>query len=325
MRAAQGARQSVAIIGAGIAGLSCATALSKAGYHVELFDKARGPGGRMSTRRFETPMGEASADHGAQYFTARDPDFLEEVIGWALACVATPWTDVAEDCWVGVPGMNAIIRHLASAQSVRWNSRIETISATSAGWELATGEGPIGPFDAVVLAIPSDQALPFLAGNDFAMARRAMLARFQPCWTALFAFEAPLDTTLSFVRDVGAIGWACRESAKPQRHGPETWVVQANASWSSDHLEDDADAILTLLRQELGEALGTHVPQPIAQSSHRWRYAMSSGLGDGALWNSALSLGACGDWLLGPRVESGWLSGRAMAGAMLGKKVARAA
>lgn len=325
MRAAQGARQSVAIIGAGIAGLSCATALSKAGYSVVLFDKARGPGGRMSTRRFETPLGEASADHGAQYFTARDPDFLEEVIGWALAGVAAPWTDVAGDCWVGVPSMNAIIRHLASMQTVHWNSRIETISSAASGWELATSKGTLGPFDAVVIAVPSDQALPFLAGNDFAMARRAMLARFQPCWTALFAFDAPLQSSRPYVRDTGAIGWACRESAKPQRQGPETWVVQANASWSSAHLDDDADTVLAALRRELEAALATPLPEPIAQSSHRWRYAMSSGLDDGALWNADLGLGACGDWLLGPRIESGWLSGRALAGAMLGKLVANAA
>ncbi len=325
MRAAQGARPPVAIIGAGIAGLSCATALSKAGFCVELFDKARGPGGRMSTRRFDTPMGLATADHGAQYFTARDPDFLEEVIGWALAGVASPWTDVAEDCWVGVPGMNAIIRHLASAQTVHWNCRIETISSVADGWQLATSEGALGPYDAVVLAIPSDQALPFLAGNDFAMARRAMLARFQPCWTALFAFDAPLDTQHAFVRDMGAIGWACRERAKPQRHGPETWVVQANASWSSDHFETDADTILTALRHELSAALSTNVPAPIAQSSHRWRYAMSSGLGDGALWNPDLRLGTCGDWLLGPRIESGWLSGRMLATHILQGAVARVA
>lgn len=43
----------VAIIGAGMAGLSCARALVQAGVAVELFDKGRGPGGRMSTRRVE--------------------------------------------------------------------------------------------------------------------------------------------------------------------------------------------------------------------------------------------------------------------------------
>ena len=67
------AAQRVLIIGAGMAGLSCAAALGSVGHAVTLIDKARGPGGRMSTRRVDTPLGQAAFDHGAQYFTARDP------------------------------------------------------------------------------------------------------------------------------------------------------------------------------------------------------------------------------------------------------------
>ena len=54
---------------------------------------------------------------------------------------------------------------------------------------------------------------------------------------------------------------------------------------------------------------GSELPRPIAAVSHRWRYALSAGTGDGAMWNSDLALGVCGDWLLGPRVECAWLSG----------------
>ena len=56
----------VAIVGAGIAGLSCALRLQGGDHHVTLFDKGRGAGGRMSTRRVETPAGTAAFDHGAQ-------------------------------------------------------------------------------------------------------------------------------------------------------------------------------------------------------------------------------------------------------------------
>jgi hypothetical protein len=60
--------QRVAIIGAGIAGISCARALKASGKLVTLFDKSTGPGGRASHRLFE----QWGADHGAQYFTARE-------------------------------------------------------------------------------------------------------------------------------------------------------------------------------------------------------------------------------------------------------------
>ena len=62
--------QTIAVIGAGLAGLSCAQALLQAGHTVHVFDKSRGPSGRMSTRRAEDDNGPWQCDHGAQYFTA---------------------------------------------------------------------------------------------------------------------------------------------------------------------------------------------------------------------------------------------------------------
>ena len=81
----------IAIVGAGLAGLSCGTRLDQAGHGVALFDKGRGPGGRLSTRRMATPSGDARFDHGAQYFTARDPDFRWQVADWEGAGLAAPW------------------------------------------------------------------------------------------------------------------------------------------------------------------------------------------------------------------------------------------
>lgn len=308
----------VAIVGAGISGLSCAAELQAAGYAVTLFDKGRGPGGRMSSRRFSTPLGEAVADHGAQYFTARDPAFLTQVQEWESAGIAAPWPDISEDAWVGVPTMNQIVRHMAATLNVHWNMRITTASQTHNGWTLSGEDQQVdGHYDMLVLAIPSEQAVTLLAQHDFGMAREAMLARFQPCWTAIFAFDAPLPTDASHIRDGHVIGWASRETNKPGRTGLERWVVQASASWSADCLEepaeDVADALLTALAKEL------QLPplQPIAQSTHRWRFAMSTGLGTGSLWNSHIGLGVCGDWLLGPRIECGWLSGRHLSGKIL--------
>lgn len=309
-------RQKIAVIGAGLAGLSCAGQLANQGHDVRLFDKARGPGGRMSTRRFTTPQGDAVADHGAQYFTARDPAFQAEVDEWAARDIVTQWPDIADDAWIGKPSMNAIIRHLAAPLDVQWNCRAEALMRSDKGWFIS-GLPTDEIVDAVILAIPSEQALTFLAQHDFDMARKAMLARFQPCWTVLLAFDHPLATDKKFIRDVGAIGWAAREGAKPGRLAPasgvDCWVVQASASWSAAHLEDEAEQVVALMQTALGEALSLPLPQPIAQSTHRWRYAMSSGLGEAALWNPALGLGVCGDWLLGPRIECAWLSGRALA------------
>ena len=312
------AAKRVAIVGAGISGLSCAAELQAAGYDVTLFDKGRGPGGRMSSRRFSTPLGEAIADHGAQYFTARDPAFVTQVQEWESAGIVAPWPDFSEDVWVGVPTMNQIVRHMATTLNVHWNMRITTASQTHNGWTLSGEDQQVdGHYDILVLAIPSEQAVTILAQHDFGMAREAMLARFQPCWTAIFAFDAPLPTDASHLRDGDVIGWASRETNKPGRTGLERWVVQASASWSADCLEEPADEVAEALLTALAKELRLPPLQPIAQSTHRWRFAMSTGLGTGSLWNSHIGLGVCGDWLLGPRIECGWLSGRHLSGKIL--------
>ena len=86
--------------------------------------------------------------------------------------------------------------------------------------------------------------------------------------------------------------------------------MQASGTWSLKHLEASPEHVSAMLCVALSEALGCLLPHPVAAVSHRWRYALSAGTGDGTLWNHTIGLGVCGDWLLGPRVECAWLSGR---------------
>ena len=72
MSTAPRAPQHFAVIGAGMAGITCARTLVQAGHRVTVFEKSRGTSGRMATR--DSAFG--SFDHGAQYFTARDERFL---------------------------------------------------------------------------------------------------------------------------------------------------------------------------------------------------------------------------------------------------------
>ncbi len=303
----------IAIIGAGMAGLSAASALPASEHSVILFDKGRGPGGRMSTKRVETPLGMAAFDHGAQYFTARDQKFRRLIEDWAARNIVAPWHAAGADAWVGVPGMNAVIKAMASDLHVHWGAHVDRIERDQHGWRIHGGVTCHDHVDAVILAVPAEQAVPFLSLHDFAMAREAMLARSQPIWTAMFSFASPLPCAQDVLRDSGMIGWAARNSAKPERLGPEAWVVQARADWSFAHIDDAPGEITHALLAALSDALGIEPPVPVSATAHRWRYAMSAGIGLGALWNSGIGLGVCGDWLLGPRVESAWLSGQHLA------------
>lgn len=301
----------VGIVGAGIAGLSCAELLRAAGHAVLVFDKGRGAGGRMATRRVATATGDVAFDHGAQYFTSRDPRFAAAVTGWHESGVVVPWPSAGDDAWVGTPGMNAVVKAISRPLAVRWNSRVDALRRVDRSWFL----DPVAddPFDAVIVATPAEQAAPLLVAHDPAMAAMAQGCPSAPCWTAMVAFAERIAITEDIIRDAGIIGWAARNSAKPGRGGIEAWVIQATVDWSRDHLEDDESMVVDALVSALAAEATQKLPVPVVRIGHRWRYARAKAAHHGSLWNETTRIGAVGDWLLAPRIESAWLSGRRLA------------
>lgn len=316
----------VAVIGAGIAGLTCARALAAAGRDVVVFDKARGPGGRVSSRRVD----EGTFDHGAQFFTARDPAFAEVVEGWRAAGVVEAWQGrfgrhvgkyVAETPpltrWVGVPRMSAVTRALADGLRLEPTTRIGVVARVAGRWRLEIeGGASAGDFDEVVVATPAPQAVPLLSGVP-ALAERAAAAKMRPAWAVMLRFDEPLSAPFDAVdvRD-SPIGWAARDTSKPGRAADdERWVLHGAAEWSRAHLEDEPAAVAEALGAAFGRLVGGARPKDAI--AHRWRYALvQQAAGSAAFFEDGL--GACGDWCLGPRVEQAWGSGRALAELMLG-------
>lgn len=307
---------SIGIVGAGIAGLSCAEMLQAAGHAVRVFEKGRGAGGRMATRRVGLPSGVVAFDHGAQYFTARDPNFAAKVAEWEAAGIVAPWPCAGDDAWVGTPGMNAVVEALAGPLTVEWNARIDRLRHIDGAWFLP----PIcdEAFDAVIVATPAEQAAPLLVAHDPAMAAMAQACPSAACWTMMVAFDEPIAIVEDIIRDAGIIGWAARNSAKPRRGVTEAWVIQATADWSRNHLEDEDASVIDALLSALAACATRTLPKPVVRIGHRWRYARAKATQHGALWNDAMRIGAVGDWLLAPRVESAWRSGRTMAERILG-------
>lgn len=306
----------IGIIGAGMAGLACAERLADSGHKVQLFDKGRGPGGRMSVRRTETPMGEAAFDHGAQYFTVRDPGFQARAEAWIRAGLIAPWPAAGEDAFVGTPGMNAPLRDMAGRFEVQWGARVMQLAPDGAGWRVVLENGATQAVDAVVVALPAEQACELTASVAPEFSALAEATPTDPCWTVMAAFSDRLEAGIDCWRGDGEaspISWAARNSSKPGRRGPEAWVVQASPAWSRTHLEASAEEVIPALLGALFGSLAINPVRPIAQSAHRWRYARSGAQGAGALWDPRRSLGLCGDWLVGPRVEAAWLSGTRLA------------
>ena len=314
-----GGAMRIAIVGAGMAGMSCGQRLSRLGHEVGLFDKGRGPGGRMATRRMEDGGTTLHFDHGAQYFTARDPRFVEQVAHWEASGVAARWAAAGDDAWVGTPAMNAPLKAMAGELGVQFGTRIEQLVRDGEGWQI-DGEGaPDARFDAVLVAVPAEQAGPLLQPHAPAMATLADQTASDPCWTLMAGFEAPLAMVQDTLRQRGPIGWAARNNAKPGRANEECWVIQASPEWSRAHLEDNAETVAAALLAELAEANGGPLPRQLGATAHRRRFARSGTAGEEALWDAEQRIGVCGDWLIGPRVEAAYMSGLLLAEAVGGR------
>lgn len=319
------ANQHIAIIGAGIAGLSCATALQNAGFIVTIFEKSRGPSGRVSTRI--TP--DWQCDHGAQYFTARDADFYAEVKRWIQAGVASLWqpklqvTDgqvfthkaLATERFVGLPANTAPAKFLSTSLNVLTETTIEEIEYQTGYWRLKSKEHGLNThqFDALVLAIPAPQAAKLLAKSAPSLAKIAESVVMRGCWALMCRFNHPLQLSYDglFVNQ-SILSWVARDSAKPGRpsyqdSALETWVLHANSEWSEAHIEENPEIIAEHMINAFIK-LGGKAPQ--AYTIHRWRYAeCAEYLNVAYLWDDELQIGLCGDWLNGGKVQGAWLSG----------------
>ena len=327
----------VAIVGAGLAGLACARALREAGVESRVFEKSRGVAGRMSTRRGDGWQ----CDHGAQYFTARDPAFRAEVGRWLDAGVAQRWRprlrafgpgaavrvpDESLERFVGVPGMTAPARRLAEGLQLETSCTVDALAHGAGGWRLRSAErGWIDEaFEAVLLAVPAPQAAALLdrtveprphpqAVEGLAAVARA--ARMRACWALMLRYTAPLDLDFdaAFVNE-GPLRWVARDAGKPGRPGPETWLLHAEAEWSEAHVGEAPERVAAPLIDAFVRLGGT---APSAWTAHRWRFAdCAPPLDAGFDWRPEAGLGLCGDWLAGGKVEGAWRSGCALARAV---------
>jgi predicted NAD/FAD-dependent oxidoreductase len=315
----------IAVIGAGCAGLTAAHILRDAGASVTLFDKSRGVGGRMATRR----IGERRFDHGAQYVTARGEAFRALIGSLCERGAAAPWEAVwgtgdgmriaAESIdaprFAGIGGMTALPRAMAQGFDVILEAEIADLSRPDRQWTLETRNGGrhVG-FDAVILAVPAPQAVPLLTGiTEFAIDVAA--ATYAPCWATMVEFAQRPDIPFDAIKLNDAIlAWVARDAGKPGRDAaPETWVLHGAADWSLAYLEEPPEVIPAELLERFSTLFGT-TATAISATAHRWRYAqVRESAGVPFFWDPAVRVGACGDWCLGARVEAAFDSGLALA------------
>lgn len=299
----------VGIVGAGIAGLACAARLRENGIEPMLFDKGRRPGGRLSTLRLD----DMAWDFGCQYLKSGEGEFAAQIGRWREAGILAPWPGGPAGALVGTPAMASLIEAQCAEHPVRFEALVQRLERDGDAWFVVGPGLRSGPFAALAVAVPAEQAAPLLSLHDLALAREAAAVRSGPCWTVMAAFAEPLAAIPDFLRDRGAIAWAARNNSKPGRGAAECWVIQASAEWSQANLEREREDIARDLFALFAAGLSASLPEPQFLKAHRWRFALSYGQHGATLWNRDLRLGACGDWCVSGHVEGAWRSGTSLA------------
>jgi renalase len=312
----------VLVVGAGIAGVSCARALADAGVPVVVRDRGHRIGGRMAVRTLEgRPI-----DVGAAYFTARHPDFRAVVDRWVADELAHPWTDTfhlgTPDGLVGTTtgplryatalGLRSLVEHLAVGLPV---VNPDDVAAVAPG---RGDEGPVvdgEPYAAVALAMPGPQALDLLDAA-FADERTAADRFWEPSLSLVTRWTGRSWPDLDgvFVNDSPVLTWIADDG---RRRGDDAPILVAHGHpvLAAQHLDDPAGALPVMLAEQ-ATVLGMH-DEPETAWVQRWSLAKPAEPRDEPFFLGTGRVGLCGDgWHGSAKIESAALSGRALGRAL---------
>jgi renalase len=317
---------SVAIIGAGLAGLTCGTALKGMVPNLKVFEKSIFSGGRVSRFR----AGEYEFNHGAQYFTVTNPLFLNIVSGWQADNVVRPldgWIvelqkghisngDMTTQRYVGYPRMQMIAESLAKNCDVVHSANIcEMERQSDGGWRLFNERGEyLGTFDVVVLATSAHETA-ILCSEIDAIREPAENIQMTACWSGMFAFEEKLDLPYDAANVLDSpLSWISRFQSTETSTTADCWVLHASPEWSQQYVASFRGRVMHALLDAFWEACDIAEQKPVSSSVHCWKQATPiNPISEDSLFVESEAIGACGDWCTAPRIEGAVLSGFSMA------------
>lgn len=320
-------KKRIAIIGAGISGLTLAQNL-KAHADVIVYEKARGVGGRMSTR-YADPF---YFDHGTQCFTARSRQFQDFLKPFMDAGIIAEWSGKVinleidkketkrlwfEPHLVASPNMNSLCKKLAEGLDIRLTTEIAPVAQKqSAAWVLQDKQGnELGVYDWVISTAPPAQTLK-LFQTALPDDSPLQTARMQGCYALMIGFNKPWDRQwiAAKVRD-NPIKWISINSSKPGRNKAVTAIVaHSRNSWADEHIDDDMAEAQKFLLAQFQAVSGINYENADYISTHRWKYAIvEETQKPGFYLEPNKRIAATSDWASTSRVEEVWMNAKKLA------------
>ncbi len=313
-----------AIIGAGLAGLACANRLQAAGWQVDVFEKSRGTGGRLSSRHRLN----VTFDLGCQQLNASTHEFSQQLNVWqSQGLVASNH----QHNFYGLPRMSGLTRKLSEGLKLHLSTRIVQLHKQTDGWWLEDDAAmQHGPFQQVTLALPVAQALPLLLEHSLELTQQLDKAEHSPSWVAYFtlpkAIAVAASPKLTSATTQPLHRWTLLNNKPAQQGSLQKWVVEASTTWTQQHLNLTSTAAADKLFALWCNAAALEIPpQPLLLEAHRWLYAFTAKSLDMAyLQDLTQGLNVCGDYFKASnqgftnQAETAWLSGD-----KLGKKLTK--
>ena len=313
---------SFCVIGSGIAGATIANLLNKK-HTVDLYDKARGLGGRSSFKRLDKIRG---FDHGTQYFSPKTPEFKRFTNKLIEKKILKIWggnhkflsnkkkENKTHVKIIGRKGNNDISKYLLKGIRCFFQSEIKKINFQNKKWNLTFSDGKIKTYENLILTCPFPQFKNLSKNyikNSFIKEKIKMDANI----TVLIEIKKTNLNYSSFLFNDKILGWAGKENSKNRFVSKsDLWTLQSTFNWANKKIKHNKTLKKNntkILIDKFFKLTGIKRTKILFSLNHGWKYSSNSKpLKLKSYWNSRLNLGVCADWFNGPRLESGWISAK---------------
>ena len=311
------------VLGSGIAGSTIANLLAKK-YSVQVFDKARGPGGRSSNKRFKNNL---SFDHGVQYISPKSKPFTKYIQKLYKNKILKSWDDNHLDFtfekkpfskkYIGRKANNDLVKYNLKNIKQSFASPIEKIDFKKYFWEITLKNKSKHQFKSLIITCPFPQ-LKKLAKNYLGKNILKLKVQMQPNITVMLALKNQKSLPISSIKfNDNILAWAANENSKKRfKSNINLWTLQATLRWSKKTINKykTDKSITNQIITRFIKLTGFEKNKIIYKRIHGWKYSYNYEKTPYlSIWNKKINLGVCGDWLSGPKVENAWLSANDLA------------
>ena len=324
-------KKHIAVIGAGLSGITIASII-KEKFKVEVFEKSRGVGGRMSTRK-ELPF---IFDHGAQFFKIESNDFKNFVAELIAQQIISPWKlklayfegdnlkkikmiQKKHKFYVGVPSMDSIVKYMSKDLCVNLNTKIERIIKQGDKWYIYDqNKKRHGHYDWIIISLPAEQSLELIAKT---ICFHSLIKKIK--MVGCISLMVGLNKSLNLDYDAALIknkdiAWLALNNSKPHRKKNTCLLINSSYEYAKKNSNSSKIKVQKHLLNETRNLINSNLSDAELLKVHQWKYVEAKNHpAEDYFIDRDQKIGVCGDWFINSRVEGAFLSAKKLSNEIL--------